>query len=133
MLRRVLLLLASLVLAGAGTIGATAAQAAPVNATADQAISGQMVDRSPCPYRGGHQTLRQGSQGAAVKHLQCLLNKVWGYGTKIDGIFGPKTRSAVVAHQKDCHITRDGVVGPVTWKRLHLDSTTRECRDRGRN
>lgn len=77
--------------------------------------------------------LRRGSKGAAARHLQCLLNRVWGYkGVKIDGDFGPKTQTAVQAHQKDCHVRRDSIVGPVTWRRLHPDTTTRECRDRGR-
>jgi zinc D-Ala-D-Ala carboxypeptidase len=111
------------------TVGATAQVASADNAPA-QAPSATATDLGgPCPYSGAHPTLRQGSSGEAVRHLQCLLNRVWGYGIAIDGAFGPATRGAVVAHQLDCGIAADGVVGPVTWSRLHPDTTTAACRD----
>jgi peptidoglycan hydrolase-like protein with peptidoglycan-binding domain len=36
----------------------------------------------------------------------------------VDGIFGPKTRSRVVAFQSKVNISPDGIVGPVSGKML---------------
>jgi zinc D-Ala-D-Ala carboxypeptidase len=133
MLRRVLLATTVAVLFLAGVTG-TGAQAASANSAPAQATSVRAADTGPCPYNGAHPTLRRYSTGASVSHLQCLLKHVWGYsGLAIDGDFGPATELTVAAHQIDCHITVDGVVGPVTWSRLHPNSTTAQCRDSGRN
>jgi murein DD-endopeptidase MepM/ murein hydrolase activator NlpD len=49
-------------------------------------------------------------RGEDVAYLQKFL------GIAIDGIFGPKTHSAVIAFQrKHKGIIADGVVGPITW------------------
>ena len=50
-------------------------------------------------------TLRLGSKGAQVQCLQTAL------GLKADGSFGPKTKAAVVAFQKNEGLTADGVFG----------------------
>ncbi len=62
-------------------------------------------------------TLKTGSTGAAVKRLQALLN-VAGQRLAEDGVFGPKTASAVRAEQKQAKIGVDGIVGRQTWSRL---------------
>jgi peptidoglycan hydrolase-like protein with peptidoglycan-binding domain len=109
------------------------AHAAPV-AAAPAAAIGIAADVGPCAYSGAHPTIRNGSKGGPTAHLQCLLRNVWGYReVTVDGDFGPITENAVRTHQKDCHIKQDGVVGPVTWSRLHPDSTTAQCRDAGRD
>ena len=41
-------------------------------------------------------------------------------GVDADGIFGPKTKSAVVAYQAAAGLSADGVVGPKTWAALIL-------------
>tara|TARA_A100001037_G_scaffold303765_1_gene338632 strand:- start:4017 stop:4907 length:891 start_codon:yes stop_codon:yes gene_type:complete len=56
--------------------------------------------------------LKIGSTGELVKVLQSFLN------LKEDGTFGPKTKRAVISFQKRSGLTQDGVVGPLTWKRL---------------
>ena len=58
--------------------------------------------------------LKYGSRGDAVKTLQTNLNKL-GYncGTA-DGVFGVKTRTAVLAFQKAKGLEVDGVVGAIT-------------------
>lgn len=56
--------------------------------------------------------LQEGSIGAAVIELQHRLN------ITVDGIFGPDTRSAVVAFQTAHGLQPDGVVGPLTWAQL---------------
>lgn len=61
--------------------------------------------------------LRQGSRGARVRELQGLLVRA-GYAIKVDGDFGPSTKAAVMAFQKDQAITVDGVAGPETFRRL---------------
>lgn len=73
-------------------------------------------------------TLRAGTRGDAVRLLQFLLSVVRLYNEQggllaIDGIFGPKTRAAVVAFQTDAGLTPDGVVGNATWSAL-LDAYT---------
>lgn len=52
--------------------------------------------------------LKLGSRGDAVAKVQRAL------GIKADGVFGPKTRAAVVAFQKRNGLAADGVVGPKT-------------------
>ncbi|USK58298.1 peptidoglycan-binding domain-containing protein [Peribacillus asahii] len=43
--------------------------------------------------------LKEGSRGEAVRILQKGLNEL-GYGLKVDGHFGPKTKAAVIKFQK---------------------------------
>ena len=58
--------------------------------------------------------LKYGSRGQAVVSLQQTLNRL-GYNTGgIDGIFGSKTKSAVIALQKRFGLSPDGIVGPAT-------------------
>lgn len=74
----------------------------------------------PCNYSGAHPTIQQGSRGEAVAHAQCLLRNVRGHLTVVvDGVFGPVTRSAVIAEQRRCRIAQDGIIGPNTWRCLH--------------
>jgi len=121
MLKRILVA-ASIVLASLTT---TAAVAVPAGAAPQGDVS---VAAGPCPYSGSHPSLAINSNGAPVRHLQCLLNRVWGYtNVAEDAQFGPITQAAVVAHQRDCEIGDDGIVGPVTWSRLHPDTTTQQC------
>ena len=56
--------------------------------------------------------LRQGSKGPNVLRLQDRL------GLLADGVFGPKTRDAVIAFQKTKQLLPDGVVGAMTWATL---------------
>lgn len=58
---------------------------------------------------GGQPLLRVGSRGEAVKTVQRAV------GASADGIFGPKTRSAVQQFQRAHGLEPDGVVGPNTW------------------
>lgn len=56
--------------------------------------------------------VKQGSKGADVKYLQKKL------GITADGIFGPKTKAAVVAFQTKHGLTADGSVEADTWKAI---------------
>lgn len=71
-------------------------------------------------------TLKQGSRGDLVKTVQQKLIK-WGYFKgSADGIFGAKTKAAVIAFQKKNGLTADGIVGTRTAQALgiSLSSTT---------
>jgi hypothetical protein len=69
--------------------------------------------------------VKQGSSGDVVREIQTNLN-LWGSqstlaGNKalaVDGKFGPRTRAAVVAFQKEAGIQQDGIVGPETRRTL---------------
>lgn len=58
-------------------------------------------------------TVLMGSTGETVKKLQRLLGL-----SDVDGMFGLKTRNAVIAFQKKNKIGADGKVGSYTWAAL---------------
>lgn len=59
-------------------------------------------------------TLKYMQKGAGVKQVQIALNKL-GYKLSTDGIYGPKTRSAVLNFQnKYPTLVNDGIYGPKT-------------------
>ena len=54
-----------------------------------------------------------------VERLQTMLNFVSGTDDlDVDGIFGPKTETAVRAFQGNENLTVDGIVGKQTWTAL---------------
>lgn len=55
-------------------------------------------------------TLRFGDTGQQVRALQKLVG-----GIAVDGDFGPETRGAVEAYQRQYKLEIDGIVGPKTW------------------
>lgn len=61
--------------------------------------------------------LRMGSKGARVRELQGLLVRA-GHAVKVDGDFGPATKTAVMSFQRAESIIVDGVAGPETIRRL---------------
>lgn len=50
--------------------------------------------------------------------LQKRLNELSFYRLKIDGKFGPGTDAAVREFQRRHNLVVDGIVGPVTWRKL---------------
>ena len=65
-------------------------------------------------------TVKQGSRGDTVKKIQQKLKR-WGYYTgAVDGIFGAKTRKAVIYFQRKNGLTPDGIVGNKTFKALGI-------------
>jgi len=88
---------------------------------------GQPVGRYARGTVFGSRTLRRGSQGMDVSILQNRLNaKAKKYavalGGPADGIFGPRTESAVKLFQADTSIAVDGVVGPKTFNQLFINT-----------
>ncbi|SDN04754.1 Peptidoglycan-binding (PGRP) domain of peptidoglycan hydrolases-containing protein [Fictibacillus solisalsi] len=62
--------------------------------------------------------LKSGDHGENVKILQWALNKVMNAGLKADGIFGSKTKKAVIAFQKSAKLVPDGIYGKKTHAAL---------------
>ncbi|MGW0824104.1 peptidoglycan-binding protein [Streptomyces sp. NPDC002845] len=56
--------------------------------------------------------------GLEVAEVQCLLRRAGTAPGEIDGVFGPKTRRAVVRMQKRSGLIVNGVVDPPTWQAL---------------
>ena len=64
--------------------------------------------------------LKQGSKGGLVKAAQTKLIK-WGYLTgRADGIFGAKTKAAVIKFQRKNGLTADGIIGTRTAQALGI-------------
>ena len=68
--------------------------------------------------------LYEGDSGDKVRHLQYMLRVLSSYisaipPVEVDGIFGPSTRSAVLAAQRYFGLTPDGIVGPATWEEIY--------------
>lgn len=90
-----------------------------------RAAVARVLDGSAAPFvlipsaepdgpRPGRPTLRRGSQGAWVQHVQAL------FGLRVDGDFGGKTEAWVRALQRAHQLVPDGIIGPRTW--LVLDA-----------
>ena len=73
-----------------------------------------------------HPVLRRGSTGKDVAGLQELLNKHLqpSPNLRIDGIFGPRTESAILRYQAVARLYIDGVVGSGTWTALRNGVTS---------
>ena len=65
-------------------------------------------------------TLKQGSRGETVKKIQQKLKR-WGYYSgAVDGIYGAKTKSAVIYFQRRNGLKADGIVGTKTFQALGI-------------
>jgi hypothetical protein len=61
--------------------------------------------------------VKQGAKGNITFVVQELLKKK-GFNLNSDGAFGPITDSTVKQFQSNVGIGSDGIVGPITWKKL---------------
>ncbi|TYP48696.1 spore cortex-lytic enzyme [Thermosediminibacter litoriperuensis] len=73
----------------------------------------------------GDRLLKQGCKGEDVAQLQYRLNSLGFWSGKVDGIFGPLTKNAVIRFQKSRGIKVDGIVGPQTLKAMGVSKTSR--------
>lgn len=64
--------------------------------------------------------LKLGSKGDDVREVQEMLRDLGYYNGSIDGIYGRKTRRAVIRFQKDHGLKADGVVGKTTLKAMQI-------------
>lgn len=53
-------------------------------------------------------------RGNDIRDIQSILNTKLSITLTLDGIYGPKTRQAVLNFQKLNNIKQDGIVGPIT-------------------
>ena len=107
--------LASSATGGTGATGAT-------GATGSAGSTGTTTTTTTSAPSGSS-LLRVGSRGQAVTNLQRQLAGLGFNPGPIDGIFGPKTKAAVVAFQRAAGITVDGIVGPQTRAAMSSFST----------
>ncbi len=63
-------------------------------------------------------SLKQGACGPEVENLQRQLVAAGFEPGKLDGVFGPKTKVAVMAFQRARGLEVDGIVGLRTWEAL---------------
>ena len=68
--------------------------------------------------------IRQGDRGSDVSQLQFLIDYIAQFYPSIstvsqDGLFGSYTANAVRSFQRMFGLTADGIVGPVTWRKLY--------------
>lgn len=68
-------------------------------------------------------TISSGSANGYVKFLQAYLDQRYYSPGPIDGIFGSKTRTAVINFQKDNGLVADGIVGSKTWSKIRASFT----------
>lgn len=68
-------------------------------------------------FRPSPPTLRVGARGPWVVKLQDLLNK-HGARLKVDGVFGPATKAAVMTFKRAHGWRVDGAAGPRVWRWL---------------
>lgn len=61
-----------------------------------------------------------GSKSEEVKSIQTILKNKGYYQASIDGIFGEKTKAAVINFQRDNNLVQDGIAGSKTLKALGI-------------
>ncbi|MBE5800905.1 MAG: hypothetical protein E7319_01290 [Clostridiales bacterium] len=68
-------------------------------------------------------TIPYGAKGDEVRKMQTVLRQKGYYKGRVDGVFGPSTRSAVIAFQKSISIAADGKPGNKTLTALYHGSS----------
>ena len=74
-------------------------------------------------YNLGTTTLKNGSQGEAVKELQRFLNDKLNLGLVLDGKLGPKTIAVIKTWQADNGLVPDGLIGAKTKAMMNAGTT----------
>jgi len=70
--------------------------------------------RDGAPQHGASRLLRKGTRGEDVRRMQRRLQAHGFDPGPADGVFGPRTDSAVRAFQRARGLAVDGIVGPLT-------------------
>lgn len=84
-----------------------------------QGFSNQVVDNIPGPITlKGCPLLKIGASGNITRLVQERLNTLGFNCGAVDGVFGEKTRAAVIAFQISRGLSQDGIVGQNTWRKF---------------
>ena len=123
-MKRLSQVLASAVVAGGtltAVIGTGLVSPADAASVASTSAASPTTHSAPASTLQPWPVLREGRNRpwppVTVRSLQYLLN-ARGARLTVDGIFGAKTRAAVVAFQRAHHLPADGVTGAKTWGAL---------------
>jgi len=99
----------------------TAAATPAATAAAGTSVTGQALRLASAQALQPWPVLRQGANSTwpkvTVRSLQYLLN-ARGAKLTVDGVFGPKTKAALVAFQRAHRLTANGVTSAKTWSVL---------------
>lgn len=68
----------------------------------------------------GSRLLYEGTVGYDVLQLQMILQSLGYDPGPIDGIFGPRTKNAIMRFQRDNGLKVDGIVGPETMRVINM-------------
>jgi len=68
----------------------------------------------------GSRLLYEGLAGYDVLELQMILENLGYDPGPIDGVFGPRTKKAVMKFQQDNGLKVDSIVGPETMKVIRM-------------
>lgn len=66
----------------------------------------------------GYPLTRFGSKGVYVLIAQDALNTIGLNTGGLDGVFGNRTKEAVMKFQADNGLSQDGIIGNITWRSL---------------
>lgn len=70
--------------------------------------------------------LKAGNTGSSVQALQTDLKTLGFFSGSIDGIYGVKTKEAVIAFQQSNHLQADGICGSATLKSISRALKTKQ-------
>jgi peptidoglycan hydrolase-like protein with peptidoglycan-binding domain len=101
-----------------GVVGASTQRAL------QRACQSRTSSRSTSSTSGQYPVLSQGKTGASVTRLQQRLRQLGYLNANPTGNFGPMTRDAVIAFQRNYRITTNGIVNRQTWNALMGSSPT---------
>jgi len=92
----------------------------PVGDYLRRMVGESLMEVDPPPVPIDRPTLRPGNAARMidVKALQIDLREIGYFSGKVDGLFGKRTRAAVLAFQSDNGLEADGIVGTRTWAAL---------------
>ncbi len=88
------------------------------NGSLDDLMAFLRTDQTPSDGRVSDEFVYEGDVGLEVEEVQKLLRAKGFDPGSIDGVFGPRTKAAVVAFQMANNVIVDGIVGPQTLARL---------------
>ncbi len=88
------------------------------NGTPDDLTAFVQQAQTPSGRRVSDDFVYEGDIGPEVEEIQALLRDHGFDPGSVDGVFGPRTKAAVTAFQRDNNLVVDGIVGPQTLGKL---------------